>query len=337
MKTRCFLVLYMTLCLGATSIAESTSDTTAFSSLKLDPSRLAKGDVIIARIPGMGFSRGQAIESAFVVKLPPTKAIEAIKGWNASVHPELKVYLHADLASPPTQSDFQMLSSAPNNPAIRAFVAATQSQNGKSGELQLSAEERSRVPAGKGGNGVIPDAVRSFWSDVLNKRSLAFLAGGIPAQPPYEISSQKIRPSEEFASLLKSLPKIRNQFTGLLDRAGLTAAPASKPSLYWELFDADGEATLTLGAAFASSSGNTAQAVDVQFYATGSYFAYLTLYQLMPFESGGISGTLIWRADLISAASLGTLHGIERNAAGAAMVGEIQKLDTVFQKDNSPR
>ena len=44
------------------------------------------------------------------------------------------------------------------------------------------------------------------------------------------------------------------------------------------------------------------------------YNVALTLYQIWPVDAGGHAGALVWRGDLISANSLGELHGIERLA-----------------------
>lgn len=317
-----------------TATADPMAEIASFSSLKIDAQKIASGNILSARSPGTNFPRGLVIESAFIVNAPFSKSVEAVKEWNGREHPELKIFLHGDLPASPSPADFQKLASAPNNASVRALVTASQRLAASPDELQISQAEAADAPKDRGST---VSALTPFWSKVLAKRCLAFVSGGASNQPPYDLSNGKVKPAEEFTLLLKSQPKMRAQFRSILDGSGITSQPALAPSLYWELVDADGQATLNLGASFLSHSEKTAQAVDVQYYATSSYFAYLTLYQLWPLESDGKPATVVWRADLISASSLATLHGIERNAAGAAMMKELQKLIAFFQKDNGGR
>jgi arsenate reductase len=128
------------------------------------------------------------------------------------------------------------------------------------------------------------------------------------------------------------VPKIQAQFKPALAAVGLSGKPG-KASLYWELVNAQGTATANLGAASATAAGKGTQMADVQYYASGTYYTFITLYQLWPTTANGKPATLIWRGDLISAAELGRLRGIERNAAGSAMAKEVVKTIAAFQKE----
>lgn len=306
--------------------AEPLAEVAGFSSLKIDQAKLEKGDIVSARSPGVSFPRGQSIESVFVVAAPYEKTIETLKTWNGGKQGD-KVYLHVDIDGAPDAADFKKLGSAPSNGPVKAFVSAS-----SKGQVQLAPGEAAQAPAKA--DGVAAPAFTGFWSGVLTKRAQAFVSGGLPALPPYDIAGQKISPAEEASALLKSVPKIQAQFKPALATAGVSGKP-SKASLYWELVNAQGTATANLGAASVTTAGKGTQMADVQYYASGTYYTFITLYQLWPTTANGKPATLIWRGDLISAAELGRLRGIERNAAGSAMAKEVVKTIASFQKDAS--
>ena len=76
-------------------------------------------------------------------------------------------------------------------------------------------------------------------------------------------------------------------------------------------------------------SAGGAQTADVQYYASGGYFALVTLYQMWPVEGG----TLVWRGDLIASPALGELRGMERMGSSAAMMKQIKQFVNAFLKD----
>ncbi len=321
--------------LAAAHAADPFDELAALSSLpkdKLDRAKLEKGETVWVRSPGMNFQRGQCIESAFVVEAPVEKTLESLREWNVTAHPDLKVYLHTDIPGAPGPADFSKLASAPSNSAVKSLVAATSKLGSGSSELQLSSSDLEGAPKKGDGKGVMTPEIVSFWTGVLERRSRAFAGGGAPALPPYNIGDQKIAPGAELSSLLATQPKIRNQFKSIIETVGASGKP-SKPSLYWEMLDSQGQASLNLGASVFSSPGKTAQAADLQYYSSNSYFVYLTVYQMWGIQVGSKPATLIWRADLISSGELANLHGIERNASGAALGKEIDKLNSYFQKD----
>jgi hypothetical protein len=134
-----------------------------------------------------------------------------------------------------------------------------------------------------------------------------------------------VRPSEELNALLRAQEKIRGKFSGVLDGKG---------EGFWELLTADEQGVLTLGASYRRSGANgTFQAADALYYASGGYYAGLTLYQMWPVDAGGKPGTLVWRADLISSGTIASLHGIERVASESAMMRDISKAVSSFRRD----
>jgi hypothetical protein len=183
----------------------------------------------------------------------------------------------------------------------------------------------------------MPASVVAFWSNLLAARTKSFISGGISAQPPYDHGGETIRAGDEVNSLLKQQDKIRRQFSSFLGETGIVrVAVAIKPELYWELLDVDDQGVLTLGAFYNRASANGAyQAADILYYASGGYYVALTLYQMWPVTAEGKASTLVWRGDMISSASLASLHGVERLGSESAMTKDISKAITLFRRDTA--
>jgi len=330
--TRLLLVL-LVLRMGLTTAhADAISELASFSIFdKVDLAQLAKSDVKTAHGPPMSNPRFLAVQSCYVVPGAPAQQIEALRRWDATKHRELKVFLHSDLPSNPGPANFEKLRNAPDNASVRSFVAATQKL---SSSLQISKEEAKKFTAGTGGGGgTMPASVVGFWADVLTARTKSFVSGGMSAQAPYDHAGPSVRASDELNGLLREQGKIRNQFSSLVGGIG-RGAGSLKPELYWELLDVDDQGVVTLGASYnRSAPGGTYQAADVLYYASGGYYVALTLYQMWPVTVEGKPSTLVWRGDMISAASLGSLHGVERLGSESVMMKNITKAVTLFRRD----
>jgi hypothetical protein len=332
------LLLLLVLRLGlTTACADAVSDLASFSIFgKIDLAQLVKSDVKTAHGPPMSNPRFLAVQSCYVAPgSSPAQQIEALRRWDATRHRELKVFLHSDMPSNPTAANFEQLKNAPGNSSVRSFVTATQKL---SPELRISRDEAKKFSAGAGGGGgVIPASVAAFWADVLAARAKSFVSGGMSAQPPYDHAGPSVRASDEVNGLLREQGKIRNQFSGLLGATGIGRGAGSlKPELYWELLDVDDQGVVTLGASYSrGGAGGTYQAADVLYYASGGYYVALTLYQMWPVTVDGKASTLVWRGDMISAASLGSLHGVERLGSESVMMKNITKAVTFFRHDTS--
>ncbi len=314
--------------------ADAVSELAAFSVFdKANLADLANSDVKTAHGPPMS-ARCLSVQSCYVMPGAPNQILEAIRQWNPIKHRELKVFLHSDIPAAPSANDFSKLQKAPGDGAVRALVSATTKL---SSDLQVSREEARKFSAGETGGGAMPAPVAKFWAEVLSGRARAFSSSGLSAQPPYDHGGEAIRPGEELNSLLKQQDKIRRQFSGFLGETGVGRGAGSlKPELYWELLDVDDQGVLTLGASYTKAgSGGTYQATDVLYYASGGYYVALTLYQLWPVTVDGKASTLVWRGDLISSASLASLHGVERLASESAMMKDISKSVTLFRRDTT--
>jgi len=328
--------LLLLLLLGTSTIArgDAASELAGFSVFdKIDINDLAKSDVKTVRGSPMG-GRLLSVQSCYVVPGSPARQIEALRRWDPTKHRELKVFLHSDLPVTPAAANFAKLKNAPDNGPVNALVSNTQKL---STDLQISRDEAKKFSASASGGGAMPASVAAFWTDVLVARAKSFISGGTSAEPSYDHSGETIRVSEELNGLLKQQGKIRRQFSGFLGETGIgRGAGALTLELYWELLDVDDQGVLTLGASYnRPGTGGTHQASDVLYYASGGYYVALTLYQMWPVTVDGKASTLVWRGDMISSASLASLHGVERLGSESAMMKDISKAITLFRRDTA--
>jgi hypothetical protein len=315
--------------------ADPVSEMAAFSVFdKIDLADLAKSDVKTAHGPPMSETRFLSVQSCYVAPGTPARQVEGLRQWSPLKHRELKTFLHVDLKGSPGPGDFAALQKAPDNAAAKSLASATIKM---SPELQISREEAKKISEGKPeGDGPIPAATAEFWSNLLSNRVRTFLSGGAAAQPPYDHGGDSIQPGREFAGLLKEQEKIRRQFSSFLGQTGVGHGPGTSPELYWELVDVDDQGVLTLGASYTHGKGEGPyQAAEVLYYASGGYYAALTLYQMWPVTVDGKASTLVWRGDMISSAALASLHGVERLASESAMMKDISRTVTLFRHDTS--
>ncbi len=329
------LLLLLLLARSTSARADAVSELASFSIFdKVDLAQLAKSEVKTAHGSPMSNPRFLAVQSCYVAPGSPAQQIEALRRWDPTRHRELKVFLHSDLPSNPTAASFEKLKNAPANGPVRWLVAATQKL---SPELQISRDEAKKFSAGSAGGGAMPASVAAFWTDVLTARAKSFVSSGTSGQPPYDHGGKAVRASDELNGLLREQEKIRRQFSGLLGATGIGRGAGSlRPELYWELLDVDDQGVVTLGASYSRSGANgTYQAADALYYASGGYYVALTLYQIWPVTEGGKASTLVWRGDMISAPSLGSLHGVERLGSESVMMKQISKSVTLFRRDTS--
>ena len=289
-------------------------------------------EVETRRGPEMSVARDVSVQSCYVVPGPPAKALAALEQWDAARHRELKIYVHGDLPAAPVPADLARLSDAPANSAVQALIKETVNLGS---DLQITKGEAKPLgPYAGSGKGPWNGNVAAFWADVLAKRARSFAAGGAAAHPAYDHTGQDIKPGDELSSLLRQQPKVRQQFAGFLDEAGIVGGKGSlKKDLYFELIDVDDVAALTLGSFSSKPVGGGFQAADVTYYASNGYYALVTLYQMWPVDVGGQPSTLVWRGDMISAASLASLHGVEKMASESAMMKDVAKAVQLFKGD----
>ena len=325
------LLLFIAIVFATTSSlkADPLTELASFSVFdKVDLAQLAKSDAKTAHGAPMSNPRFLSVQSVYVSAGSPAQHLQGLRNWNPMEHHEPKVLIHSDVPPAANESAFAKIKSAPDNPAVRAFVAAT----GKmSNDLQLSREEAARW---KGGDAALSGAGGDFWMAVLAGRARAFASGGTSALQPYDHAGSAVRAGDELNGLLREQGKIRKQFAGLLDSTGLGRGGGSvRPDLYWELLNVDNVGVVSLGAFYGRSAGGSAQAADSFYYSSGGYYVTLTLYQMWPVEVNGQASTLVWRGDLVSAASLAELHGVEKLGSESAMMKDVAKSISRFRKE----
>lgn len=303
--------------------ADALSDLGKYSVFsQSDYNDAANGKIVTARGPSLNFPRDLSVQALYVLRAPVPKALAMHQQWDAGRHSELKVYLHHDFSTHPSAADFSQ--SLPGNGAVRKLIAATQKLP-DTGDLQLSkAEAESFKAAG---------SVQSFWSQVLFHRATAFLQRGLSGEPPYDTSAGSARVSDEVSRLLREQPKVHAAFRPIIGASALGGGGAGSVLPYWELFDVEDTAAFSLGATSAIQNGDSAQMADFQYYASGGYFTFITLYQMWPITVDGKSATLVWRVDCLSSLSLADLRPFERMGSGAAMMQDVRRIITFFERD----
>jgi hypothetical protein len=295
---------------------------------QVDLSSLSAGKIATARGAPLGFPRDLTVQSLYLVHQPVARTLAMHQQWDPGSHSELKVLLHHDFSTHPTLADFS--ASIPGTSAVRKLAEATEKLPDL-GDLQLSKSEAATFK-NSGGGGAFPSSVQSFWSQLLFHRATAFLQRGLSGQPPYDSADGSVRIADEVGRLLREQPKVRAAFRPIIDASPLGGG-AGSVSPYWELFDVEGEAAFSLGSSSSVQAGDSAQMADLQYYASGGDYAFVTLYQMWPVTVGGKPATLVWRVDSISSLSLSDLPAFQRMGSGAAMMRDIQRIITFFEKD----
>jgi hypothetical protein len=292
---------------------------------KEDIAALTRGGIQTAPGRPMSTTRYLSVQSCFIVPQPPARVIATMKRFDPTKHPELKVYLHSDLPAAPSAANFAKLNNMPNNSAVRALIAATTKM---SPDLQVSRAEAQKS---------VGQSIAAFWTDLLTKRAQDYVAGGAAAQAPYDHTRDAVYPGKDLAGVVRQQGNIGRQFASFLPATGLVGGKGSlQPDLYWELMEVQDQGVLALGASYIhSTSDGGAQTASGLYYASSGYNVLLTLHQLWQLKVDGRPSTLVWRGDLVSAASIGDLHGIGRLAAESAMRKDISRAAATLQRDSS--
>jgi hypothetical protein len=318
---------------AASALADPRAELSSFSVFNnIDLAQLAKSDAKTAHGPPTNNPRFLSVQSCYIAPGSPPQQLEALRRWNPLQHRELKVFLHTDLGGSPGEAAFAKLKNVPDNAAVRAFVNATLKM---SNDLHLSREEAAKFNA-TGASGGIAGAVGDFWINVLAGRARAFASGGSSALPPYDHGGRSVRVADEQNGLLREQPKIRKQFAGFLESTGIGRGAGSiRPDLYWQLNEVEDVGVVTLGAFYGRSSASSAQAADTSYYASSGYYTGVTLYQMWPVDVNGQASTLVWRGDMISAASLESLRGVEKLGSESAMMKDVARAIRFFRQDTA--
>ena len=323
--------LFFSAILARPVLADAAGDLAKYSVFsQVDPASLSGGKILTLRGPALGFPRDLSVQALYLIHSPVARTLEMHKQWDAAKHSELKVYVHHDFSGHPALADFTL--PVPGNSAVRKLADATEKLPAV-GDLQLSKGEAATFK-NTGGGGAFPPAVRDFWSQVLLHRATAFLGHGLSGLPPYDSGEGSARVADDVGRLLQEQPKVRAAFSPIIGKSPLGGGAGSLPlGSYCELFDVEGQAAFSLGASCSVQTGDAAQLLDLQYYASGGYYAYVTLYQMWPVTADGKPATLVWRVDTISSLALSDLRPFERMGSGSAMMADVRRIITYFEKD----
>src|ERR1700757_4819394 len=282
------------------AFADPISDLRSLSVFKnADLSALSGGTVSAAAGPMMRLARDMSVQSTYVVHAPVKTTVGLIQQWDPTRHSELRIYLQGDLSSRVSADSFRNLGSAPRNSAVRGLVDATQKLPGDASKLQLSSSEIKQCSGEGASGGALPAPVVSFWSQVLAQRTGVFLSEGLSAEPPY--GGVDLSPAAEVSQLINNSGEVRSHFSSLISSTPAGGGRGSlTPALSWQLLDANGQAALSLGASYSKTVGDGYQIMDLGYYASGGYYAVVTLQQLWPVQVDGHEETLVWRGGLVS-------------------------------------
>lgn len=303
---------------------------TAFAGADLTP--LANGQVLQARGGLIQFERGVTAQSLYFLEQPTQAVEQKIEAWNPAHHPELDVWMHASLPLNPTLADFSALNSLPDNKSVNNMVAATYNYTPGSDSLQLNAGEAALVAAGHGQN-QSREFIVGLWSHILDGRVESFLKNQL-GEARYVSSGATVLPFAEAKALLRSDPKIFNEFHPMLKNTPIYNGAGLKPSnLYYECFDIEGEACFGTGAVYLVNSPSTIQRADLEYYVSNGIYTSIELEQMWPMTLGGKNGTLVWRADMVSTANVAYLHGTERLASGMLMLQDVKQAVDAFRSE----
>lgn len=300
----------------------------------VDLKELADGEILTQRGNALELARGISVQTCFFIKAPPKVTVETIQTWNASRHKALGVFHHHNFSAPVRDDDFELLNLDSGNSAVRWLVSRTLAAKADHSEFQISRADAEQIVAQVQGQPPGASLAAQCWKKILMSRAAKFQQQGIASVPPSEMDGPPVKTATEIRSLLRTVPRIVARFSPLLAQARLIDKPSAPPSPaiaqnYWELFDVDGHAALKLGAVFLRSFDHHYQVLDCEYYVTNGYYTLLIGYEVWPVEGG----SLVWRADLLSADSLAKAKGIERMAHDNILVLEIRKSIRCLRED----
>lgn len=308
-----------------------------FSSFpKIDVNRLMGGEILSQRGPLMNFPNGISSQICFFVPAPPEEVLRQFQTWDPTSCASLKVYASSALKNPCGLKEFKKLRLDPGNRPVKWLLEKTLATTSGESDLNLSRSEAQEL-SGCVRNDPSPDAVSSCWAKLLFARAAAFQHKGLGGVMPYETGEEPLSPAEHIRILLQEQAKITQEFVPILQKTGMlndvSGGSSLQPSYNWSFFEADHHATLNLGAIYQLAIGDHYQLMDIDYYASSTYYASATLYEIWPIHDGKKTGSLVWRGDFLAAPMLRYTKGIERIAYGAIMIQEIKKEIRCFQDE----
>ncbi len=201
-------------------------------------------------------------------------------------------------------------------------------------EFNLSQHEIDRFNALQAADGLVHEQVSDALADMLHRRFLDYLDGGLAAIEDYaRTRGRTASPRQELTTAFDSLKLVKKHFPSF--HASLTGFPAQVPAdtanrFYWMKRVADKRPAFALSHRMVESSEEHTIAMDLQFYAQHSYNSMLTLVACLPVEQG----TLVLSAvrvytDQVTGFASGVRKEIGRQRVADAMTdyfGEVRRV-----------
>jgi hypothetical protein len=322
------------LILSSVGFSQATPPIESFSAFKgIDTKALASGDILGKSMKYSGFSRGVATQTCYIIKAPLDKTADALTRFDASTHPELKVY-KTKLFTSPDGADWGSFKFPEDVRSIKKFFEQTKDAvESDDGDIYLSKQDKSDLKAALK-NKQDNVTIQNFWKSTLQERLQTFTNGGIKALPSYQIAGSSQNVEQEFRSLLSEFSEIKSRFDGALNEFVFTSTPPAPARHYWEIYESDRLGACHNGVIFKKELDGRIQIIDYQYYVSGSYLALITLYELNPVTVDGKNYTLVWRGDFISSKMFDTMKGIENMAANSLMLKSIKQSIKYSQQDS---
>jgi hypothetical protein len=303
---------------------------------KIDVKRLLGGEILSQRGPLMNFLNGISTQICFFVPMSPEEVFRRQQSWDPTRCTSLKIYASGGLSSPCEPKDFKKLHLDPGSRPVKWLVEKTLATASGKMELNLTSSEARELAACVRKDSS-PDSIGSCWAKLLLKRATAFQLKGLGGVLPYEAEGDFLYPGVQLRSMLQEQGKIIQEFAPLLQKTGMlgndTAVSSLQPLYNWSFFDANRHATVNLGAVYQLAVGDHYQLLSIDYYASSTYYAAATLYEVWPIRDGKKTGSIVWRGDFLSAPTLRYTKGIERLAFGVIMIQEIKKEIRCFLDD----
>jgi hypothetical protein len=303
---------------------------------KIDVKRLLEGEIFSQRGPLMNFPNGISTQICFFVPLSPEAVFRLQQSWDPTRCASLKIYASSGLSSPCQPRDFKKLHLDPGSRPVKWLVEKTLATTSGKLELNLTSSDARELSACVSKDSSL-NSIGSCWSKLLLTRATAFQLKGLGGVLPYEAEGDLLYPSVQLRSMLQEQGKIIQEFAPLLQKTGMLGNGAEVSSLQplynWSFFEANHHATLNLGAVYQLAVGDHYQLLDIDYYASSTYYAAATLYEIWPIRDGKKTGSLVWRGDFLAAPMLRYTKGIERLAYGVIMIQEIKKVIRCFLDD----
>ncbi|MDR3579628.1 MAG: hypothetical protein P4L44_06680 [Oryzomonas sp.] len=303
---------------------------------KIDVKRLLEGEILSQRGPLMNFPNGISIQMSFYVPIPPDEVFKRQQTWDPTRCSSLKIYASSGLSRPCEPKEFKKLRFDPREHPVKWLLEKTLAAASGKADLNLTRSEAHELSA-CARNETSPDAISSCWAKLLFARATTFQLKGLGGILPYDTDEDFLYPAVQLRTMLQEQGKIIQEFAPLLQKTGMlgndTEVSSLQPLYNWSFFDANHHATLNLGAVYKLAVGDHYQLLDIDYYASSTYYAAATLYEIWPIHDGKKTGSLVWRGDFLAAPTLRYTKGIERIAYGVIMIQEVKKEIRCFLDD----